>query len=361
MLRRRTVLALMIVGVVPAFALIHSLVGRARGRRDDLAVEWAKRGDADLAGGRAEAAADDYRTAGEYARRRDAYQLQLGIALVAANRLPEAEAQLQTLWSVQPGDGVINLQLARIAAAEQRVTDAVRYYHAAIDGLWTADDPIAVRRGARLELARFLLARGERTRAQVELVALASDPPPDAIGQVDIAALLVEAGADNRALTLLESVLRAEPANGQAARLAGVIEARLGNYSVARAHLERALRNGGLDADGSVVLDRVTRVLELDPDARGISSRERLRRAVRAFEIASAALDRCSSAELGPMRERRDRIARQATERALARDPDAVDDTLAFASDAIGAVNTACGPGSGDESALALVFQRRPR
>jgi tetratricopeptide (TPR) repeat protein len=359
MLRRRTVLALMIVGVVPAFALINSLVATARTSRDAIAVDWARRGDADLANGRPDSAADDYRTADEYARRRNTYQLQLGSALVAAGRLAEAEAQLQTLWSETPGDGVLNLQLARIAARQSRVVDAVRYYHAAIDGLWTAADPVAVRRRARLELAQFLLARGERAQAQVELVALAADPPPTAAEQVDIARLLTEADADNRALTLLVAALRLDPTNAPAANLAGAVEARLGNYRNARAYLERSRRAGGLDADGAALLDTVTRVLDLDPDVRGISSRERLRRTVRAFEIASAALDRCSAEPLVAIRERRDRLSRQVAERTLARDPDAVDDTLAFAASALDAVRTACGEGSADARALALVFQRR--
>jgi tetratricopeptide (TPR) repeat protein len=360
MLRRRTVLALMIVGVVPAFALINSLVAAARTSREAIAVDWARRGDADLAGGRAAAAADDYRTANEYARQRNTYQLQLATALVAAGRLAEAEAQLQTLWSETPGDGVINLQLARIAARQYRVTDAVRSYHAAIDGLWTAADPVAMRRDARLELAQFLLARGERAQAQVELVAMAADPPPTAAEQVDIARLLTEADADNRALTLLAATLRLDPANARAASLAGSIEARLGNYRDARVYLERSRRAGGLDADGAALLDTVTRVLDFDPDVRGISSRERLRRTVRAFEVASAALDRCPAEPLVAMRERRDRMARQVSERMLARDPDAVDDTLAFTASALDAVRTACGEGSADERALALVFQRRP-
>jgi tetratricopeptide (TPR) repeat protein len=360
MVRRRTVLALMVVGVVPAFALINSFVGTARTSREAIAVEWARRGDADLAGGRAEAAADDYRTADEYARQRNTYQLQLATALVAADRLAEAEAQLQTRWSETPGDGVINLQLARIAARQQRVSDAVRYYHAAIDGLWTTADPVAVRRHARLELAQFLLARGERMQAQVELVALAADPPPTAEEQVDVARLLIDADADNRALTLLAAALRLDPANARAASLAGTVEARLGNYRDARAYLERARRADGLDPDGAALLDTVTRVLDLDPDARGISSRERLRRTVRAFAIGSAALDRCPAEPLGDLRERRDRMVRQVTERTLARDPDAVDDTLAFAASAIDAVRTACGEGGPDERALKLVFQRRP-
>jgi len=360
MFRRRTVLALMLVGVVPAFALINTLVSAARTSRESIAVDWARQGDANLAAGRAMDAADDYQTADEYARNRGTHRLQLAMALVAADRLPEAEAQLQTLWNTAPGDGVVNLQLARVAARQLRVSDAVRYYHAAIDGAWT-DDAVGQRRAARLELARFLLERGDRTQAQVELVALAADPPPEIQGQIDLAGLLVDAGADNRALTLLASALRADPTNTRAAALAGRIDARIGDYRDARAYLERARRSGGLTGDDEALLDTVTRVLDLDPDARGLSSRERLRRTVRAFEIASAAVGRCETDALGALRDRRDRLAPRVTERTLAGDPDTVDDTLAFVAGALDAAHADCGAGSPDERALQLAFQRRPQ
>ena len=82
MLRRRTVLALMIVGVVPSFALVNAFVSSARNRRDAIAADWARRGNAELAEGRPAAAADAFRTAGAYARDRGADRLPLALALV---------------------------------------------------------------------------------------------------------------------------------------------------------------------------------------------------------------------------------------------------------------------------------------
>src|SRR5919204_6858731 len=139
MLRRRTLLALVLVGIVPAFAFVNWLVSATRTRREAVATDWARRGAIDLANGRAAAAAEDFRTADEFARDRGAYRLQLAEALVAANRPAEAEAQLQTLRNTKPGDGVINLQLARLAARQGRIDDVVRYYHAAVDGAWDAN------------------------------------------------------------------------------------------------------------------------------------------------------------------------------------------------------------------------------
>lgn len=359
MLRRRTVLAVMLIGIVPAFAIVNALVSSARARRDTIASDWARRGDVDLSEGRADAAAEDFRTAGEYARDRGAYRSRLALALVAAGRHVEAQAQLQTLWNETPGDGGINLQLARIAARQSRIDDAIRYYHTAIDGAWNTDDPVASRRNARLELARLLLAHGDRTRAQVELLALAADPPPAVQAQTRIAQLLVDAGADTRALALLRSALTLDAVDAPAAALAGSIAMRLGDFRGAQAYFERARRAGGLDADGAAALDTVTRVLELDPDARGLAARERLRRTVRSFEIAAGALDRCPSDAVGAWRAHRERLARQVNARSLAADPDLVDETLAFAAGTIDAVRTACGEGDADERALDLVFHRR--
>lgn len=326
MLRRRTVLALMLIGAVPAFALINTAVSAARARRETIAADWAHRGDLDLAAGRGQAAAEDFQTADQYARDRNTYRPQLAAALESANRLSEAEAQLLVLWNARPGDGEINLRLARVCARQGRVVDAVRYYHAAIDGAWETGAARS-RRTVRLELARFLLASNERPQAQAELMALAAEFP----------------SAPN------------DPAE---ARLAGEVAFDTGDYRAARRDLDRA-REAGLDADGQRMLDVSTRVLALDPYARGIRSRERLARIVRAFAIADAALERCPGDALAPQRIDRDALKPSIDEHELARDPDAVDATLAFAASAITAVRAACGPGGPDEAALALVLQQR--
>jgi len=250
----------------------------------------------------------------------------LAQALMAADRSDEASAQLETLWNQRPGDGTVNLLLARLAAHEGRLPDAVRYYHAAIDGAWESQAGVA-RRNARIELARLLLARGERTQAQAELMTLAGDLPTD-------------------------------PTDPAAARLSGEIAFDTGDYRSARRFLERA-RPAGLDADGERMLDLSTRVVGLDPYARGIPSRERVRRVVRIFEIAGAALRRCSADSIAPLNYARDMLARNVDERTLGRDPDAVDETLLFASDAVTAVHGACGEGQGDERAVELMFQQR--
>ena len=188
-------LTLTLVGLVPAFAGVNGLVAATRARRQQLAAEWAARGARDAAEGRALSAADDYRIAQEYARDRGQYRLQLAQALIDAGRLLEARAQLLTLWSETPGDGVVNLELGRLAARDGDASDAVRFYHGAIDGAWDAGAADA-RRTARLELARFLTAQGDRAAAQAELIVLSSDPPRNPAGADELRALRITSGLD---------------------------------------------------------------------------------------------------------------------------------------------------------------------
>ncbi len=329
MFGRRTLLALIVVGVVPAFGLVNTLASAARAKREAISAGWARRGAIDLAAGHPGVAADDYQTANQYARDRGAYRLQLARALIAAGRRQEAAAELQTLWNAEPGNGMVNLELARLYASQDEAADAVRHYRLAVDGAYDTN-AVGLRRQARLELARFLLAHGDRTQAQAELVALASDQPSN-------------------------------PTDPGAARLAGEVAFDTGDYRTARRYLDRA-KSAGLDPDGVRMLDLSTRVIGLDPYTRGISSRERVRRVVRAYQIASAALDRCAADQLAALRSRRDDLDPRIDERALAGDPDAVDDALAFGAETMAAIDSAgCGGGPDDERALSLVFtQRRP-
>jgi tetratricopeptide (TPR) repeat protein len=353
--RRRTIVVAIVLGVVPFFAGVNALVGSARTRRQQLAIEWAARGGRDLAAGRAGAAVDDYRTAQEYARDSNAYRMQLANALVAGHHLNEARAQLQTLWAEEPGNGEVNLQLGRIAAAQGDETEAIRAYHAAIDGAWESSAADA-RREARLELGRFLIRRGDTTMAQAELIALSDDLPPDAGAIVETAGLLVQAGAPQRALTVVDRALKLDPTNARALRLAGACAFALGDYRRAARDLDGAARQAPLDAADERLRHVSTRVLALDPQARGISSRARVRRIAEDFQLAAAWLDRCPSDANPDLKERLASASGKATERDLLRDPDLADATLALAADVAAAAGRCAAP-TDDETALDLVLE----
>ena len=356
--RRRIILTAVILGTIPAFAFTNALNGSARQRRQELANGWAQQGQGDLAASRPTEAANDFRTAQEYARNRGEYRLQLAEALIAGNHIVEAQSQLLTLWTQTPGDGTVNRELARIAARRDDVPEAMRYYHGAIDGAW--DGPAAVqRRKTRSELAEFLLRRGDKTQAQAELIALVADLPSDPAAMTDAAALLLEADADPEALTLLQKALELDPHDGRALRLAGEAAFAAGDYRTARSHLEAAGDALHLDARGQELLDLSTRVLTLDPFARRISSRERLRRVVRVFGAAQQALARCPAGSHGDLQSQMDALEPKMTERTLAGDPDLVDEAIALVTTVDGVTSAACGTPTGDPLALQLVLRQR--
>ena len=358
---RGFVLGVIVAALVPAFAIAHAIVGRYEDERRQLAREWNSRGERNAADNPL-AAVIDFQTALSYGAA-ESTELKLAAALAAAKRPAEARAHLLTLWAEQPGNGEINLELARIAGSAGPLPEAVRYYHAAVDGAWEDDAP-AARRTARLELARLLLASGERTRAQAELIALGADLPPDPQLITEVGRLLVQSGADNRALALFDRALALDASDADAARMAGAIEFRAGNDRQAVAYLNRAAAIRPLDAESRGLLDVSTRALALDPAAvKG--ARQRAQRIMDAILVARARHQRCASASPPPADSDRlaalgDRMARAAVLRrqALERDGDLADETLSLVFD-IESVG-GCGPDSVDDRALQRLAARRP-
>lgn len=358
---RRLILAVMLGGLIPAFAVTHSVVSHYKEQRLRLAAEWSDRGNRDLAS-RPDVAAVDFQTALSYGPDRVMDRLRLSQALTAAKRPVEAQAELLTLWTDTPGDGEVNLELARLSAMGGNVADAVRYYHAAIDGAW-ATGARPARHQARLELARLLLARGQRLPAQAELIALIDDLPSDAKAMTEVGGLLAEAGADNRALTLLRSALELDPSNATAARLAGRIAYRSGDYRGARTLLTSAQTHGVLDPETARMLEVSSRVLALDPSARGLSTRARVQRVLTGLDVAISRLTQCqarppvddqTAARLNDLSMRLE-AAHKRPRVALERDPDLTDEmtSLVFGIEAL--PGSQCGDASVDDRALQLI------
>jgi len=359
---RRTLLGLLIAAIIPGFALTHTIVNRYRDGRQHLADEWSARGQRDLPVA-AGAAVVDFETSLAYGPERTSDRLQLAEALIRADRPAEARAQLLTLWAEQPGSGPINLQLARLAAADGDVQESVRYYHAAIDGSWDTGATVA-RREARLELSKFLLANGQQTRAQSELIALTDDLPADSGLMTDVAGMLIDTGGDRRALVLLDRALALDPDNSTAAQLAGGIAFRQADYALARRYLlDAAKGDSALDPRAQEMLDVSREVLALDPYARGIRAAERARRATRALDVARERLVRCESASAAATTasdlDTRVAAATRVTERALARDTELVDDRMSLVFEIEKLQGASCGPPSPADRALLIIAAQR--
>lgn len=176
-LRRDTFLLITLVLLVFLFVVTGFTVRIYHDIERGFAEDWYTRGEADLHAGRAEAALADFHTALSYSHDNEQYQLRLAQALMAAgnSRVTRAEARtyLLNLLEHEPGNGTVNLELARLAAHDRAVPDALRFYHGAIYGEWN-DDPVVRRRAARLELVEFLLDAGRKNSARAELIAMAA-------------------------------------------------------------------------------------------------------------------------------------------------------------------------------------------
>ncbi|HUU12270.1 MAG TPA: tetratricopeptide repeat protein [Terriglobia bacterium] len=258
-----------------------------------LAVEWHLRGEADLKEGRAEQAIEDFRTALVYSRDSALYRLRLAQALIAASRADEARAYLLTLWEREPGNGTVNLELARLAAGKGDIGEAARYYHNAIFGVWE-ENPEERRRQVRLELCQLLVNRGARNEAQAALIELAGDLPKDPELYSRVGGLFLRTEDYAHALKMFRQALALDRKQEPALGGAGEAAFQMGNYAEARRYLERAVRVDSENARAVQLLDTANLVLEIDPFARGVSASARARRVVRAFRQALERLRGCA-------------------------------------------------------------------
>jgi tetratricopeptide (TPR) repeat protein len=297
--RDRVALAGLAAAFLALFAVTTVLTRAYHAREEELAVSWADSGERALAARRPDEAAADFRNALAWSRNNPAYQLRLAQALLAAGRGDEAEAYLLTLRQREPGHGLVNLELARLAARAGRVGEAHNYYHDAIYGVWEVDAPVW-RRGARLELVEFLLDRGETAEAGAELRPLADDLPEEAAAHVEVGRLFLRAGDAQRALERFREALRLEPRQAEALRGAAEAAFALGRYPAVVEYGERALRPAGQPADLAALVETARQVLALDPARARLSGAERARRVLRVFDVAAAEAERCAAKGAAP-------------------------------------------------------------
>jgi tetratricopeptide (TPR) repeat protein len=365
--------------LLPGFALTAFTTRAYRSEQQRLAAESSHRGDSALRNGRPAEAIDELRTAMSLAPTRQR-RLRLGQALAAAGRDAEARAHLLTLREDAPGDGVINLELARLAGRDGDVTSASHYYRNAIEGAWETA-PEGNRRKVRLELAELLVRQGTPTQAEAELITLAADMPRDPALHVRVGDLLMQAQQAPRAFDVYTAALQIDPASRRALQGAGESAFRMANYVTARRYFEAVASAEPGNAHVRGRLDTITAVLTMDPFRRGLAARERARRVVLAFEIASARLEACS-ASLGialpaaqvstpaPEASNTDGLQRLATElrdtapsvkvNTLLRDPDAMERVMDLVFRVEDACEARCGEaGHGSDQALVLIARGR--
>ena len=79
------------------------------------------------------------RTALSYAPGTTSYEQLLAQALGQAGHTEESYSYFMSLWTATPGDGSINLQLARLEAKRGHRPSATNFYRASINGTGEGD------------------------------------------------------------------------------------------------------------------------------------------------------------------------------------------------------------------------------
>jgi tetratricopeptide (TPR) repeat protein len=295
-----TFFGLVLVTIV-LFAITLFLFRSFMAHREELAERWSERGRVALNAGRPEEAIVALRTALSYAPDERSYELLLAQALGDAGHVDESYNYFLGLWETQPGDGFIDLRLARLAAKKNDVQTAVNYYRASIYGTWEGDGTLR-RREVRLELARYLMAHHEASAARTELLIAGGNDPDDVPVTLVLANMLEQTGSPKDALNYYQKVLTQQPTNETALLAAGRLAYEDGDFEEAHRLLERAVREDGADgtnrgevpANVKTMLDESSRIVSLMPSKR-LSPKERVERILRAREMAKKRFDSCNS------------------------------------------------------------------
>jgi tetratricopeptide (TPR) repeat protein len=342
-----------------------------------LADTWAAQADGSAKAGDWNAAISQYRNALVYSPNNEAFQFRLAEVLASTGKNDnEAQNYLSNLWAESPGSGPINLALARVASRKPTgYSEALRYYHTAIDGEWPGNNPVGNRWDVREELCKFLLQSGKIEQARVEVMALADNlPAGDPEKQLTVGQFLLRTQDWNRALSIFRPLASEEHPNVDALVGAGTAAFNLGLYPAARDYLTKLPPDRRAQSDVATMLSVSHDVLAADPYLSGLSARERGARAANAVATATARAQSClqsnphgapngpvahASAQLQQNAAQFDRMQKDWNERNLASFPDRLDDAMSLAFATESAAATACGEPQGKDRLLWLLGRIR--
>jgi Flp pilus assembly protein TadD len=348
----------LILVAVAGFVVTRAVAASSRTATLRDAEAWFDRGRAEMARGQLDDAIASLRRAALRSRSDRRYVLSLAHALALQNETDQARAALLALRESAPDDPEINLELARLAARRQDVTEAVRFYRNALYAPWPVEASDA-RRAARLELIEFLLDHQQTGRALSELLGVANDLPDQPAAHNEIGALFSRAGDYTRALDQFERALRTDPADPAALAGAGLSAFHLGNLPQAQKFLRAAPSDRSDVIHARTVTDLV---LSKDPLGSRIGNAERRRRLITGVEYLQDRLVRCASSGAAPpatgsataeglVTEFRDRIDHTAL-----LDQDTIEAGLDLISEAEHQL-AACGPPEPMDEALTLIVR----
>lgn len=285
---------LLALAAAALFFLTSFVAQRHLRHQQELAAQWFEQAERESRAGDLDRAIMDYRTALAYSRDNRLYLLRLALALAADRRLNEARTYLLSLFEAEPGNGQLNLELARLAAEQGDMDDVLRFFHGAIYGVWQTNAALN-RLEARIELVEFLLSRRDYPKARSELLATAPDLPKNAALQDRIAGFFIQSSDYGSALDLYQRSLKLNDNDTVAWRGAAVAAFKSGEYGKATKYFEELLaRARYLDPEAESLYQTAEYVLQLDPYARDLSQQERYDRTLRDFAEAGRQLKQCT-------------------------------------------------------------------
>lgn len=356
--QRPVILATLPVLAVVFFLAVTGLSRAHQAQRQAIGERWLNRGISDLNAKRYDAAVTDFRAALLYSPDEYSYQLKLAEALIGEGHTEQALAYLKNLWEREPENGIVNLELARIAAQRGQTDDAIRYYHNAVYAVWPGDQEW-MRRNARLELIDLLLQIHDKAQAQGELIALAANVGPDLVQQGRIGELFLRAEDYQHALEAFNAVLKSDPHNSVALAGAGHAAFELGQYRVAQQFLQAAVAADANDTASAERLKTTQLVLHMDPYRRQIPVAERNHIVVEAFKVAGERLKSCKLAGVTStqpsLSDEWERLKSRISEQGLRRNPDLVENAMDLVFRIERETSTACGAPRGTDLALLLI------
>jgi tetratricopeptide (TPR) repeat protein len=359
------ILALLSALAVIFFVAVTALSHLYQAQQEFLGNRWFMRGTTDLKQRHFDAAVTEFRSALLYSRDSYAYRLNLAESLIGLKRTGEAYAYLINLWDREPENGLVNLELARIAAQKSETEQALRYYHNAIYATWPGDQQVQ-RRETRLELIGYLLNINAKAHAQAELIALAANLEDDPSQQARVGDLFVQTQDYEHALAEYRLSLKAQPHDPAALAGAGLAAFQLGRYNIAERYLQAAVSANPNDAQSAARLKTAALIMQMDPFQRQISVAQRDRIVLQAFSAAGQRLESCSAggSAKGPatipvaqpgLSEEWAKMKSQITEPGLRRDPDLVNTAMELVFSVERQTSNACGAASETDAALLLI------
>ncbi|MEO6803008.1 MAG: tetratricopeptide repeat protein [Granulicella sp.] len=325
--------------------------------RRDLAKRWADRGLVAFRAHQPEQAIADYRTALSYTPGERSYELLLAEALGQAGRTEEAYNYFTGLWETRPGDGFINLQLARLSVTKHDMPGAVNFYHGSIFGNWQGDG-VERRRAVRLELAQYLIEQHQLNSAKAELLIAGGNAPNIPALDITLGGLLEQTGDPQDALGFYQKALVKEPRNQTALSRAGQLAYTLGDYAQARRLLGRATREQPQNEQDAALLSQAERIQQLSL-ADTLSARERVDRILTARAIVKRRLTDCTAASpdntLQPLTSRWTGEAATTSRMALLHDSDKQAAAVQLLYDTEIETSEQCAAPTGDDALLLLL------